>query len=53
MKNFIEALLVFTLLLAATAVPAQDEVKYCKDATTGDIITVGAGMPCPYPTHEL
>jgi hypothetical protein len=28
-------------------------VKYCKNATTGDIITVEENMPCPYPTHEI
>ena len=52
MKNFIEALLVTVLFTAATATHAgPDEVKYCKNATTGEIVVVGIRSPCPYPTY--
>lgn len=44
------AVVVFTL--AIMECEAQD-VKYCRDANTGEIIVVEAGQPCPYPTHEL
>jgi hypothetical protein len=39
-------------LLWALPATAQ-KVKYCKNYTTGEIITVTAGMPCPYPTSEI
>ena len=45
-------LYVMLLLGMAAGVYAQD-VKYCRDARTGEIITVEAGQPCPFPTHEL
>jgi hypothetical protein len=32
---------------------AQGEVKYCQDLTTGRVIAVAAGMPCPYPMSEM
>jgi len=32
---------------------AAQDVKYCKNYQTGEIIVVDAGMPCPYPTVEL
>ncbi len=35
-----------------TTTEAQ-EVKYCKNFTTGDIVVVEAGMPCPFPTVEI
>lgn len=44
-------ILLVSLLIFPQAI-AQD-VKYCKDARTGGILTVPAGMPCPYPTHEI
>ena len=50
------AIAVAFLLLAlgfAMQAMADPKVKYCKDAQTGRVITVEAGMPCPYPTHEI
>jgi hypothetical protein len=47
------ATLVFILFTALVSESNAQKVKYCKNATTGDIITVQAGMPCPYPTHEI
>ena len=41
------------ILLALDAYAQDDKVKYCKNATTGEIITVEASMPCPLPTHEI
>jgi hypothetical protein len=32
---------------------SAQKVKYCQNLTTGEIITVRAGMPCPYPTSEI
>ena len=29
------------------------EVKYCKNAKTGEIITIQAGYPCPFPTYKI
>jgi hypothetical protein len=52
MKKLIIAALVMCAFLSFIA-SAQDKVKYCKNATTGQIITVEVGMPCPFPTHEL
>lgn len=40
------------ILLLSGAVQAQD-VKYCKNAQTGEIIVVEVGYPCPFPTHEI
>lgn len=54
-RDYILVLVGFVLGLAlsvAMYTPAQD-VKYCRNAETGEIIVVEAGMPCPYPTHEL
>jgi len=51
----VEAALIFLLLAVLMCIDdawAQD-VKYCKDAQTGDVIVVEAGMPCPFPYHEL
>jgi len=55
MKDTIEAVLVTALFLLVTATPvcANDKVKYCRNATTGEIITVQAGYPCPFPTHAI
>jgi hypothetical protein len=56
-KNIIAgAILGFTVMLGGLAVnqaAAQDKVKYCKNAQTGDIITVEVNMPCPFPTHKI
>ena len=46
------AFLLLAMSFALQAV-ADPKVKYCKDAQTGRVITVEAGMPCPYPTHEI
>ena len=43
----------FTAILLVSTKGSAQEVEYCKNATTGDIITVQAGMPCPYPTYKL
>lgn len=49
--------IVFALLIAGIIVLMPDalsqEVKYCKNYTTGEIVVVEKGMPCPYPTAEL
>jgi hypothetical protein len=47
------ATLVFILFTALVSEIEAQGVKYCKNATTGDIITVQENMPCPYPTHEI
>jgi hypothetical protein len=41
------------LLVGMAAGAYADDVKYCRDARTGQIITVEAGQPCPFPTHDL
>ena len=51
----LEASIVFfliALILAVIEAEAQD-VTYCKNYETGEIIVVDAGMPCPYPTVQL
>jgi hypothetical protein len=53
-SNALKAIVATALILGVFAVcQANDKVKYCRDAQTGRIITVAAGMPCPRPTHEL
>jgi len=48
------ALFVFMIFMLATAESdANGKVKYCRNATTGEIITVQAGYPCPFPTHAI
>lgn len=42
-----------TFILLSAATFSQDKVKYCKNATTGEIITVGIRSPCPFPTHAI
>lgn len=44
---------VMMAIIFAGEAMADPKVKYCKDAQTGRVITVEAGMPCPYPTHEI
>lgn len=41
------------ILLLTVDCDAQSKVKYCRNAETGEVITVPADTPCPYPTHEL
>ena len=54
MHEAIKAIVATALILGVFAVcQADDKVKYCRDAQTGRIITVAAGMPCPGTTHEL
>ena len=48
---FIIAFLAVALRFTADAL--AQEVKYCKDYTTGEIYVVEANMPCPYPTVEI
>jgi len=50
-QNALLALLV-TFVFTAFMCSAQ-EVKYCKNAKTGEIVVVQAGYPCPFPTHKL
>jgi len=56
-ENAIMAIIITACCLAvffiASNAYSNEKVKYCKDANTGRIITVQAGMPCPYPTHEI
>ena len=49
------AIALMTIILAAGLVDiaAAQEVKFCKDAETGEIIVVEINMPCPFPTHEI
>lgn len=47
------ALLLLAALFFMTYQGQAQEVKYCRDARTGDIIVVPAGTPCPYPTHAI
>ena len=41
------------IILLALDAYGQDKIKYCKNANTGEIITVGANTPCPFPTHKI
>ncbi len=50
-QNALLAVLV-TFVFTGSMCQAQD-VKYCKNAKTGDIIVVETGYPCPYPTHKI
>ncbi len=50
MIGFIIALVISMLLSNATQ--AQD-VKYCKNFQTGEIVVVEINMPCPFPMAEL
>jgi hypothetical protein len=56
MKNIIESIAVFAVFTAILAVSLKvfgSDVKYCRNAETGEIIVIEAGYPCPSPTHEL
>jgi len=56
MKNIIESIAVFVVFTAILAVSSKctgSDVKYCRNAETGEIIVIEAGYPCPSPTHEL
>ena len=44
--------LILALAVMAVSTQAQD-VKYCKNYETGEVIVVEANMPCPYPMAEL
>ncbi len=50
--SVLAALLFLVFALVSVADNAQ-EVKFCKNATTGEIIVVEVGYPCPFPTHEI
>jgi hypothetical protein len=48
------ALIFFVLCLMMAVKPCEaQDVTYCKNYQTGQIIVVEAGMPCPYPTVQL
>ena len=53
LRDFLVALGVFATLAFATGDVFADKVKYCKNYTTGQIITVEARMPCPFPTSKI
>ena len=40
------------MLFMGQAIDAQ-EVKFCKNLTTGEIIVVEINYPCPYPTVRI
>jgi len=50
-QNALLAILI-TFISTASMCHAQ-EVAYCKNSKTGEIIVVQAGYPCPFPTHQL
>lgn len=57
-KTFITFVLTLVILVAylgvlAVDATAQDKVKYCKNAQTGEIIVVQENMPCPFGTHKI
>lgn len=55
-QEAIDALIIVGLMAALFFMTYQCQaapVKHCRNAETGQIITVEAGMPCPYPTHEV
>ena len=45
------AIMILDLIWASKGY-AQD-VKYCKNYQTGEVIVVEANMPCPFPMAEL
>jgi hypothetical protein len=51
MKKIVLAIMITGI--AVISAQAQDKVKYCKNAQTGEIITVQSNMPCPFPTHKI
>jgi hypothetical protein len=53
MKTLLIIAALSILFAISLNVMAQDKVKYCKNYTTGQVITVQAGYPCPYPTAEI
>ena len=44
--------LMAALFFMAWQADAQ-QVTYCKDARTGEIIVIQEGYPCPSPTHQI
>lgn len=46
------AIAVILIIAHMPTIEAQ-EVKYCVDLETGEVIVVEAGMPCPFPMAEL
>ena len=61
MKTFINfvsipvvgAIVAFLLFTLATMEVNSQDVKYCKNYETGEIIVVEINMPCPFPTSEM
>jgi len=46
-------LMISLMLLMTSPLMANEKVKHCKNARTGEVIVVQAGYPCPYPTHQI
>ena len=44
-------LIILAVMIANRA--TSQELTYCKNYETGEVIVVEAGFPCPYPTVEL
>ena len=53
MRTAIEAIGIFIVFTLVTMTCQATDVEYCKDARTGQIIVVKAGMPCPFPMHKI
>jgi hypothetical protein len=53
MKYYLSIAVALVVLYGLNAQAQDDDVKYCKDFETGEIIVVEAGMPCPGTTAEL
>ncbi len=56
MTRFFQYAIALLVILLIMYVPAEaqpeepEDVKYCQNMETGEIIVVRADMPCPYPT---
>ncbi len=50
--RMIKVFIVVCLVVFGSFAAAQD-VKYCKNYQTGEIIVIEAGYPCPSPTSEI
>ena len=52
MKYFLIAALATIALAISVQYAMGQDVKYCINHETGQIITVAAGMPCPWPMAD-
>ena len=43
----------FVLMITWTYEAKSQEVKYCKNRQTGEVIVVEIGYPCPFPTSKI